>query len=697
MPFLAGIITATSLDISISNEFFFSTTSILFILLLITNRHLKDSYKKRWIFGFVIFIFFLLAGNIITVNHNELKRADHFSNYLENKGYATLTIIEPVSERENSFRAVCRVNKIISDTIAYKVTGKVMLYFAKDSVASALSYGDKIITDNNFSSVSGPQNPHQFNYKRFLANNNIHFQGYRPGSHYKVIASGRGNILKSKALQLRQSAMARLLEHHIRDREFAVLSALLLGYRDYIDDDLRREFAGAGAMHILCVSGLHVGIIYLILNSLFMFLNKFKNGKIIKTIIVILLIWFYATLTGFSPSVLRASTMFSFVAAARSFNRYSNIYNILAASAFVLIIIDPYMVTKIGFQLSYIAVISIVTLQPYLHKMLKVKNKILDKAWAIITVSIAAQLAAGPLTLFYFNQFPNYFILTNLAVIPLASLIIYTALIFLAVSPIGIIAGFFGKTLSFLIFLMHKSVQFIEQLPYSNIQSANISLLETMIFFLLIITVSGSFIYKSKLYLRLSLLSILVMATSFSTKNINQQKQNIFIIYSISNHSAIDLISGKNCIFLASEDLLLHNNKQDIEFNIRQNRIRKEVVNNVKETIIGNKVKGFSKPYFWNNNSYYMFYDMRFKIITGLEPVETNENNNLPKVKLDYLIVSQDAWLDIIDLKRIYDFEKIIFDSSNSFWKINRWIEECVKLDVKYWSIRHQGAYYSYL
>ncbi len=691
MPFLAGIISSTSFNINMTNGLFLSATFILVILLLFIKKTCKTNYEKRWVFGILIFIFFFSAGNIITVNHNELNRTDHFSHYLENEGYTTLQIIEPVSERENSYRAICRVNKMISDTIANKVTGKVMLYLEKDSIASALKYGDKIITTNRFNAVSPPQNPHQFNYKRFLAFSNIHYQGYRSGGHYKVIASGRGNILKSAALRLRENAMNTLLEHDVRDREFAVLSALLLGYREYIDDDLRREFAGAGAMHILCVSGLHVGIIYLILNSLFSFFNKIKYGKTIKTIIIIILIWFYATLTGFSPSVLRAATMFSFVAAAKSLNRYSNIYNTLAASAFILTIIDPYIVTKIGFQLSYLAVISIVTIQPYLYKPVYVKNKILDKAWAIITVSIAAQIATGPLAIFYFNQFPNYFILTNLAVIPLASIIIYTALTFLAVSPISILADFFAKALSFFVFLMHKSVRLIEGLPYSNIQNASINLGETLIIFLLIITASGFLIYKSKFCLKLVLPAILLITVSFSTKSIIHQRQNSFVVYSINNNTAIDIISGKNCIFLSCESM--HSDgKRNIDFNIAQNRIKKGV-KNTNRSIIGKKIDGFSEPYFWNTNDYYMFYDTRFKIITGYEQIETDRNDSIPRIKLDYLIVTQNPWLDITDLKHIYDFEKIIFDSSNPFWKINRWIEECDALGIRYWSTRHQGAY----
>jgi len=688
IPFLAGIISAVALNIVITTELFLLIVILLTIFLFIDKKLFEKKFDKRWIYGLLISIFFFSAGNSLTINHNELTGSNHFSKYLEKADYAVMDIIEPVSERENSYRVICRIKKLVSDTMATKVKGKVMLYVEKDSVASKLNYGDRIITNSWFSKVSSPQNPYQFNYKRHLAFNNIHYQGYRPAGDYMVVDSGKGNTLKFVALDLRQKALATLQKYGIQDREFAVLSALLLGHREYIDTELRQQFAGAGAMHILCVSGLHVGIIYIILNSIFSFLNKSKKAKILKTIIVISLIWFYATLTGYSPSVLRASTMFSFVALARSSNRYTNIYNILAASAFVLTIIDPYIIAQIGFQLSYLAVISIVTLQPPMYNLFYVKTSLLDKAWAITTVSVAAQIATGPLALYYFNIFPNYFILTNLAVIPLSSIIIYSALIFLAVSPIGFIAELMGKILSFIVLCMHRSVQFIESLPYSNLQDVNINLEVTFLMFFFIITLSIFFIKNSKLFLKLALTVFLLLVATFSAKNISQQSQNMFIVYSINNHTAIDFISGQNCSFLTDKKLQSQGSR-DIEFNIIQNRIN-HGIDSVNTTIIENDTI-FSKPHLWRRSSYFLFHDLKIKVLTELD--HFNEPNEVLPIELDYLIISQNPWLDISDLVKRYDFDKLIIDSSNSLWKAKQWAEECDDLGLDYWDMQQKGAY----
>jgi len=690
IPFLSGILFVVFGGISNHLQELLLIFIFLAIIVFINNKVLNQ-YNNRWLFGVLISIFFFFAGISITINYNEKNNHNHFSKY-ENKedAYTILQIIEPVSERRNSFRLVCEAKNIINDTIALNVSGKIMLYVEKDSIASSLNYGDKIITNNIFTKIQAPKNPNQFNYKRFLAFNNIYYQGYRSSGHYFVISENNGSIVLSHALSLRERAMSTLKKHSIKDREFAVLSALLLGYRDYIDDRLRQQFASAGAMHILCVSGLHVGIIYIILNHIFSFFNRLKNGVIPKTIIIIILIWFYATLTGFSPSVLRASTMFSFVAVAKSFNRYTNIYNILAASAFVLTIFNPYIVTKIGFQLSYLAVIGIVSMQPHLYKIFYIKNKILDKAWAITTVSIAAQLATGPLALYYFGIFPNYFILTNLVVIPLSSLIIYTALIFLIFSPITFLAKYIGHILSLLVFCMHKSVSLIEKIPYSSMQNISIDFFTTFLVVFLIITVSYFFIKKNKTALKLSMISIIILSVSFSSKSIRHHKQKLFIVYSINNRVGMDFIHRNTSNFIACNELY-NNGERDISFNISQNRNAKKI-ENINSITIGSPA---SKPNnnFWTKDNYIYFEGLKIKILTDFNRIKKNKEKQIKPINLDYLIISKNPWLNIKDIKKYYNFDKLIIDSSNPLWKVNKWIEECKKIDIEYWSTRHDGAY----
>ena len=216
------------------------------------------------------------------------------------------------------------------------------------------------------------------------------------------------------------------MNNGVEGKQLKVASALLLGYRENLDKELVKSYASAGAMHVLAVSGLHVGILYLLLTRIFSFLKKVKkvkNGKFILTILIVSFLWFYAIMTGLSASVMRATTMFSFIVIGNELlNRKTSIYNTLAVSAIILMIINPFIVYQVGFQLSYVAVVGIVYLQPKLNRLFYSRYKLVRGVWAITCVSLAAQIATFPLSLHYFHQFSTYFFISNLIVIPASSL-----------------------------------------------------------------------------------------------------------------------------------------------------------------------------------------------------------------------------------------------------------------------------------
>ena len=174
-----------------------------------------------------------------------------------------------------------------------------------------------------------------------------------------------GSFILKTSISLRDYFLNIFKQYNITGNEFAVGSALILGFEDKLNPEIISAYSSSGALHVLSVSGLHIAIIYVVLLKLLFFLDKFKNGKIIKAIILVLMLWFYACLTGLSPSVMRAATMFSFIVIAKLFNRYTNVYNTLAASALLLLIINPYLIMEVGFQLSFLAVFGIVMLQIY--------------------------------------------------------------------------------------------------------------------------------------------------------------------------------------------------------------------------------------------------------------------------------------------------------------------------------------------
>jgi len=553
LPLMAGIIVYLQTGFRLPGHAFIAIYSVLgpWLWFLLSFRGM--GYSRRWLPGLVAMLLFVVLGFHLAHGHDEVFRQRHFGRHGGKEGFLLLRVSEPVAEKTNSYQVIGNVGHFLQGGVITPTRGKIMLYLEKDSLAANLSYGDLLLVENRYDPMEAPKNPRQFNYRKFLSHRNIHHSAYRKSGQWHFAGEGRGRWLTASALSLRQYALGVFSRHLPGGREYAVISALLLGYRDYLDEDLQREFAGAGAMHILCVSGLHVGIIYMVLRILTAFMVRFRGGQSMQTIAIVMIIWLYAAVTGFSPSVLRASAMFSFVAVGQNFSRRTNIFNTLAASAMLLMAIDPFIITRIGFQLSYLAVISIVTLQPPLYHLVRPRHTLTDKAWAIITVSAAAQLATGPLSLFYFNQFPNYFLITNLAVIPLSGLIIYSGLATLLFSSIPFVGQACGHILYILLMALHNIVRMIEGLPLSTTNHIYLTLPEIIFIFLMVICGMSYFMAGRRVAIPCGLLALLCLTTSIAGRKIQQAHQRHFIVYHINRGSLIDLICSRDRLTLLNE------------------------------------------------------------------------------------------------------------------------------------------------
>lgn len=196
----------------------------------------------------------------------------------------------------------------------------------------------------------------------------------------------------ANALALRRQMVEKLKKQMHDPNAIAVASTLILGYKADLSEDVLQAYSKTGTIHVLSVSGAHVAIIWALLAFMLNFLNRFRHGRVIKAIIIIPIIWYYAMLTGFSPAVCRAAVMISTVIIGKTYNRYINNLNILAISAFILLLYNPLLITDVGFQLSYLAVAGLVVLQPVVYEWLTFSNKWIDKLWALCSVSIAAQV-----------------------------------------------------------------------------------------------------------------------------------------------------------------------------------------------------------------------------------------------------------------------------------------------------------------
>ncbi len=431
-------------------------------------------YGSRWISGVASTLVFLICGIGVVEIRERAYLNRHYSHQKQPEAFKA-RIIDYPAERPRSYKVMAEI-KLAGDSSEWEaVSGKILLYLEKSDSAAFLKPGEWIVFRAVPHEIANTGNPGTFDYKGWLARRGVFFQAYLPASNCLKVNELPKLSIGSIAARARMHMLGVLRNAGMDGDDYAVAAAILMGYSDYLDPELRQAYSGSGAMHVLCVSGLHVGIVYLALSVMLGFMKRFRHGPLLRSLIIVAAIWGYAMMTGLSPSVTRAATMFTFVSAGGITRRKTPIYNTLAASAFFILIFNPYLISEIGFQLSYLAVIGIVSIQPGLYNLLKFKVYLADKAWALITVSIAAQLATFPLAMFHFHQFPSYFLLTNLLVIPLSFAIMVSGLLYFSVSPVAFAGLVAGKLLGFSIGFMNDAIRFIEDLPGAVIQGIYIS------------------------------------------------------------------------------------------------------------------------------------------------------------------------------------------------------------------------------
>jgi competence protein ComEC len=628
----------------------------------------------------------VFAGYLISQSRYDLARSAHFSHHTGETALLRVQLTEPPTEKVNSVQIFGKVTHVVTDTLITQCRGKLMIWLQKDSTALSLNYGDIILIENTVHRVQPPKNPNSFDYRKYLEGQNIFHQTYRRSGEWFFSGKNEGNAILAAAHHIRKQVLATLEKNNISGREFAVASALLLGYKEYLDENLQREFAGAGAMHILCVSGLHVGIIFLALNAMLAFLNRRKYGLFVKMLIIILLIWLYAAITGFSPSVRRASAMFTFLAVAVAFRRNTNIFNTIAASAFFLMLTDPFIITRLGFQLSYAAVTGIVWLQPHFRKLYSFNNHLLQYGWEVMTVSVAAQLATLPITIYYFNQFPNYFLITNLIVIPLTGVIIKAGIIFFMTSFLPVVPLYGGWILSKIVLLMNSSVAFIEGLPGSTFEHISINFHD--VFFILSATVLLGFFLDSRrkvaFYSGSLCLAFLAASISFQKEKNSETRQ--LIVYHTPYITAIDIIKEGKLFLYASQEIVLF--PAITKFNIYENRLN--------QGLGGTKpfhINLFENPFpdeVYASDGFINMAGHTVKVIAKQDKLSIE--NPFPG-SVNHVILSDNVRLRIAEIIQVYNPQQIIFDSSNSMSQSARWLSQCDSLGTKCWSVPHSGAF----
>lgn len=523
-------------------------------------------YFKLWrpvVRGVMGLMLMGLCGYSLAVAHTDRLFEGHLSNTsLAEEEVLLAEVTQPLQPTERSLKTVVKVMQHLTDGKWKPVHGRVLLYISKQSDIE-IDPGQIIAFRAQIRETNSPGNPHEFNYKRYLGFHKIHYQAYvQPNSI--LVTTAVHHSIRYSAMAV-QAGLVKVYEKlGIRGNELHVLSALVLGKRNEIDDVLKTAYSSAGAMHVLAVSGLHVGIIYLILQFLLKSLGRSRKQRAVKVVLILILLWGYAFITGLSPSVLRATTMFSIIALGNALKRQSNVFNSIAASAFVLLLADPYIIMEVGFQLSYSAVLGIVIMYDRIYNMLSFRYWIMDKIWSITVLSIAAQLGTFPLGLLYFHQFPVLFLFSNLIVIPLATIILMGGLVVLGLAWVPWVGLLLANVLSYIVQALNEMVMWLEGVPGSLVTYINMSVAGTILLYIALIMFSIWLVRSRVQFLVVSMILVAALLSLGLIQDLQRGDQKYFTVYKSGKYEMLDFVNGKAHVCVASQPLL--KNKKQLLF-----------------------------------------------------------------------------------------------------------------------------------
>ncbi len=534
LPLYCGIITGLYYKPDIS----FLIMSGILICVLFSASLLFNKYQRNLIFGFTMTISLFISGLVLYTNEKS-----SLTKLKPEPSLFSCTLTDYPAEKENSYLLTVKLNRKISDNYTELVNGSMLLYNKKDSSVTSMLPGDLLIIKCTPLEIINRGNPCEFDYKFYMENNGIKYYAF----------TGKPNIIKHTvpnhrkltytALILREKIISIYKENGITDEKLALVAAMILGQRNMLDPEQKQNFIRAGVMHIMAVSGLHSVILSMFVFSLLFFMKRRLN--VLKIIITILILWAFAFVTGLTPSVLRATLMFSFFQVGSMMKRQVNGVNSVLASAFVLSLIRPSVIFDAGFLLSYLAVIYIICFYQDFYLKLHFKNWLSDKIWQSAVVTIIAQLGTLPLTIMLFNRFPTYFILTNIIIVPLSSLLIIVGCIVPLLSPIHFLSHFFALILTNLTGLTEQLTAKASSLPLSNLENIGMTTVECLLLTGTIFLFTLLVLKKQTFSIFYPTVMLMLFTAACTVSNITSRTTNEIIVYNGNGSSSTGIKTGK--------------------------------------------------------------------------------------------------------------------------------------------------------
>lgn len=634
-------------------------------------------FRHAWLSGLFSFGLFFSLGNWLCQKQDIRQHPDFFGNTLSDSSTLLLLLEEKPIEKSNSYKAIARVCYMIADHEPVKTSGKTLLYFSKDTVVQRLDYGSLLLIRQKVNAIKSSGNPGAFDFKRYCLFQGITHQVYLPDGAYELLPGKQQQAFR-KLLNISADWLLALIRQYIPGtQEKGIAEALLIGYKQDLDPEIVQSYSNTGVVHIIAISGLHLGLIYWLLLMLLKPLNRSIATRWLYVSLVITGLWLFSFLAGAQPSVLRSALMFSCLVLGNSLRRHSPAINSLAVSAFILLCYNPYWLWDAGFQLSYAAVLSILLFNRPVYNWIYCKNKLLDAAWKLNAVTISAQLLTLPVSLYLFHQFPLSFLFSNFIAVPLSSALLLgeIGLCVLAIYPP--LATITGQAISAGIRLMNGWIARVEQLPLSVWEGIQLSATQAIWLTGLLLAAGYWLMERSKKAFYLSLFFLLLFSIERFVSFREAESQQQLIVYQVPRMPAIDFISGRHFWFTGDSNLL--KSKQLRNFHLKPTRILRRVTEDPC-------LKGLL--YY---GPYYRFCGKNILCLdTALSFPQHTES---ARPVIDLLVLSGNPKIYLDRLAEELDIRQVVTDGSVPAWKAALWKKDADSLQIPLHNTGEKGAF----
>ena len=646
---------------NLNPNFAFGLVFAFAIVFIIIYFKAKNFASYSLIFGAITYLLSFFIGVTTQTIHNDFYRKNNYIHQLKSSDHAhqiTVSIREKLKSSTFAQKYIADVKNVDNQ----ESSGRILLNFSKKDTTQNITVGNIIYLKDKIVLHQKPKNPDQFDYGNYLKNKSIFAQIFVKPLAYKVSPELDKNIFYY-ANEIRNRILKNLKKDGFKNDELNVVAALILGQKQDLSTEILQDYQLAGAVHILSVSGLHVGYLLLLLNFLTGRFPKNFKFNILKLAIILISLWGFAVLAGLSPSVVRSVCMFSILAIGMHLKQKTNIYNTLFISMFFILLFEPAFLFDVGFQLSYAAVFFIIWLYPILSNIWTSKYKIIKYFGSIMAISFAAQMGTLPISLYYFHQFSGLFMITNLVVLPVLGFIMILGIFVMFLAVLNIVPQIFLKILEFCITLLNDFIHWIasfRQFIFRDIPF-NATLLITLYLMIIVITIWSM---KPNLKrVKWVIISIILLQASYFITIFKQKNAYELIVFNQKKHTIIGTKDGKRMTFITNDST--ENNSM------------------LQSYLVAN-----FNPNVSNKPLYNTIYFNKHKIL-----ILDDSGIYLKNIKPDIILITKSPKINFERMLLDLQPKMVVADATNYKTSVERWKTSCIKEKIPFHSTSEKGYY----